>query len=354
MIKHLERSRSILFRVSNVKKGNTEMKKITWAFILLVIILISTLSAGCQSEKEPAKTGDLGTESQSADGIVLDSKAGQVYKVGDIIGAGNTILVVLGWDLYPGGSQFPPQEGHKHFALDVMLANQGKDPFDFSPGNSMTLKDLSGNVYYMNSFSGYVTGNISPAGEIIPGEILRGMVGFQVPEDQVEFVLILEPDQHDLGEISVNLGSTPVSLAPPTNLNLSIQQKIYQIGDSAEILGQIIQVIGVAYPADEEITRPQEGFKSIVVDLQVENQGDGTLYFTGSNQMYLKDSTGQKYSDDPLALPAGSDDHVIGSLEPGESIRGQMAFLIPEDAGGLIFIFDPDMFEFGKVFISLD
>ena len=103
-----------------------------------------------------------------------------------------------------------------------------------------------------------------------------------------------------------------------------------------------------------KIYRPIEGYKSIVVDLQIKNQGDDTLYFTGSNQIYLKDSTGQKYSEDSLALPNDSDDHVVGSLEQGESIRGQVGFLVPEDAGGLIFVFDPDMFEFGKVFISLD
>jgi hypothetical protein len=157
-----------------------------------------------------------------------------------------------------------------------------------------------------------------------------------------------------LGEISVNLGSTPVFLPPPTDLNLKFQQKIYQIGDSAEILGQVIQVIGVTYPADEEITRPQEGYKSIVVEILIENQGEKTLYFTGPDQLYLKDSSGQKYSDDSLALPAGSEDHVVGSLEPGESIQGRMAFLVPQDAGGLIFVFDPSMFELGKVFISLD
>ena len=267
------------------------MKRNNGYALLFVIALLGSLLFSCQIGKEITDPGDSTSKSQPADGIISDSQAGQVHKVGDIISIGNTILVVLGWDLYPGGSQFPPQEGHKHLAVDVMLANQGKDPFEFSPGHSMTLKDLSGNVYYMNGISGYVSGNDSPDAEIIPGEIIRGRVGFQVPEDQVEFVLIYEPDQDDLGEILINLGSTPVSLAPPTDLNLKLQQEIFQIGDSAEILGQVIQIIGVTYPADEEITRPKEGYKSIVVDLQIENQGDTNLYFTGSNQMYLKDST---------------------------------------------------------------
>lgn len=329
----------------------------------LIITLLVSLLFSCQIGKKttnPADTtsenqpADTTSESQPADGIILDSKAGQVYEVGDIVSIGNTILIVLGWDLYPGGLVFPPEEGYKHLAVDVMLANQGKDPFEFSPVWFMTLKDPSGKVYNMNGISGRVSGSDSPGGEIVPGEIIRGKVGFEVPEDQVEFGFIYEPDQDDLGEISVNLGSTPVSLAPPTDLNLKLQQKVFQIGDSAEILDKVIQVIEVTYPAEDEIIKPEEGYKSIIVEVQIQNQSDTTLYFTGSNQIYLKDSTGQKYSSDPLALPTDNTSNLVGNLQPGESIQGLIGFLVPGDAGGFIFVFDADMFEFGKVFISLD
>jgi hypothetical protein len=329
------------------------MKRNNGYALLLIITLLGFLLFGCQIGNGKTNPGDLTSENQPAEDIIIDSRAGEIYEVGDIISIGNTILVVLGWDLYPGGSQFPPEEGYKHLAVDVMLANQGKDPFKFSPGWFMTLKDSSGKVYEMNGISGYVSGSDSPVAEIVPGEIIRGKIGFQVPEEQADFVFIYEPDQDDLGEISINLGSTPVFLDPPTDINLKFQQKIFLVGDSAEILNQIVQVIEVSYPADEEIARPKEGYKSIVVDLQFENQGDATLYFTGSDQIYLKDSTGQKYSSNSSALPEDSD-YVVGSLQPGESIRGQIGFHVPEDAGGFIFVFDPDLFEFGKVFISLD
>jgi len=330
------------------------MKKIARIYILLVITLISSLAGGCQSEKEPRKRVDIGKESQSADVNIIDSKDGQVYEVGDIISIGNTILVVLGWDVYPGGDVLPPSEGYKHLAVDVMLANQGKDPFEFSPGHSTTLNDPSGAVYYMNGISSRVSGSDSPDGEMIPGEIIRGKIGFEVPEDLVEFVFILELDQNDLGEISVNLGPTPVSHPPPADLGLKLQQEIFHTGDVVELVDLLVQVIEVTYPADDEITRSEEGHKSIVIDLRVENQGDDTLYFTGPDQIYLKDSTGQKYSDDVLALPSGADDHVVGSLQPGEHIRGRMGFLIPEDRSGFVFVFDRDLFDFGKAFISLD
>ncbi|MCJ7714895.1 MAG: DUF4352 domain-containing protein [Anaerolineales bacterium] len=339
------------------------MKRNNGYSLLLIITLLGSLLFSCQIGKKttnPADTtsdnqpADTTSESQPADGIILDSKAGQVYEVGDIISIGNTILVVLGWDVYPGGLVLPPSEGYKHLAVDVILANQGKDPFEFSPGHSTTLNDPSGAVYYMNGISSRVSGSDSPEGEMIPGEIIRGKIGFEVPEDQVEFVFILEPDQYELGDISVNLGPTPVSLAPPSDLNLKLSQKAFLIGDSAEIMDIVIQVIGVSYLTDDEIIRPIEGYKSIVVDLQVKNQSDDTLYFTGPNQIYLKDSTGQKYSSDPLALLANTISNLANNLEPGESTQGLIGFTVPEDASGVVFVFDADMFEFGKVFISLD
>ena len=330
------------------------MKKTNRLSLLFVIVLIFSLAGGCQTAIDPWAGEDSGEESQSADTKFEDAKAGQVYEVGNIIHAGDSILVVLGWDYYPGGTQFPPEVGYVHLAVDLMLANQGKEPFEFSPGHSMTIKDPGENIYYMNSFSGYVSGSVSPDAELVPGEIIRGNVGFQVPEDQVDLVLIFETDLDDLGDISVNLGPTPTFLAPPTDLNLKFKQDIFHIGDSVEFLDLLVQVIEVSYPADDEITRPEEGHKSLVIELRVENQGDGTLYFIGTDQIYLKDSTGQKYHDDSLALPSGADDHVVGSLEPGEHIRGRIAFLVPEDGTGFTFVFDRDMFDYGKLFISVD
>lgn len=322
--------------------------------ILVALVLFGLLLSGCQGEKESTKTGDSGTEIQLADGITSDSHAEQVYEVGDIVSIDNTILVVLGWDLPLGGLQFPPEEGKKHLAVDVMVANQGEDTFEISPGYQMTLKDPSGQEYYMNTISGYISGSDKPDGEIIPGEIIRGKVGFQVPEDLENFVFIYELNRDGWGEISVNLGSTPVTMDPPTTLNLTLQQDIYQIGDLIEISNRVIQVIEVTYPAGNEIIKPKENYKFVVVDVQIENQGEDTQFINGPFQMYLKDSTGQKYSSDSGAESINNSVPLIDELQPGERIRGQIGFQVPEDEGGLIFVFFPDSFEYGKVFITMD
>ena len=116
----------------------------------------------------------------------------------------------------------------------------------------------------------------------------------------------------------------------------------------------MIQVLGVSYPSGTDFVKPKEDYKFVSVDVQVENQGDSVQEITSIVQMYLKDNTGEKYT---FHLGAQS---IIDSglpddeLQPGERIRGQIGFQVPTDAEGLIFVFDAEIFGFGKVFISLE
>jgi len=330
------------------------MKKTTRLFTLLVIILLSTLSAGCQLEKESTKIGGLSPDSSSELKDPPEVTREPIYKVGDIISINNTVLVVLGWDQPPGGDFNPPDEGKKYLAVDVMLANQGENSFNISPVFQMTLKDPSGQKYNVNGKANIASGSNTPNGELNPGEVIRGKIGFHVPEDLVNFIFVYEANLIGLGEVSVNLGSTPVSMDPPTDLNLAQQQTIYQIGDLIDISNLAIQVLQVSYPAGNEIVKPKEDYKFVAVDVTIENRGETTQEISSIVQMYLKDSTGQKYT---FHLGAQS---VIDSglpddeLQKGEKIRGQIGYQVPEDIQGLVFVFDVEIFGFGKVFIALE
>ena len=330
------------------------MKKTTRLFTLLVIILLSTLSAGCQLEKESTKIGGLSPDSSSESKDPAEVTREPIYKVGDIISINNTVLVVLGWDQPPGGDFNPPDEGKKYLVVDVMLANQGENSFNISPVFQMTLKDPTGQKYNVNGKANLASGSNKPNGELNPGEVIRGKIGFHVPDDLVNFIFVYEANLIGLGEISVNLGSTPVSMDPPTDLNLAQQQTIYQIGDLIDISNLAIQVLQVSYPAGNEIVKPKEDNKFVAVDVTIENRGETTQEISSIVQMYLKDSTGQKYT---FHLGAQS---VIDSglpddeLQKGEKIRGQIGYQVPEDIQGLVFVFDVEIFGFGKVFIALE
>ncbi|MGB2965361.1 MAG: DUF4352 domain-containing protein [Anaerolineales bacterium] len=329
---------------------NSKIKRL----LLVVVILLGLLSSGCQMEKESTKIGDLTAGNQPIEEDSAKPPIEQIYEVGDIISINNTILVVLGWDNPPGGDFNPPAEGKKYLVVDLMLANQSENSFNISPAFQMTLKDSTGQKYNVNGKANIASGSNTPNGEINPGEVVRGKVGFHVPEDLNNFVFVYEAKLIGLGEVSVNLGSTPVAMDPPADLNLTQQQQIYQIGDLVKISDMVIQVMGVSYPAGNEIVKPKQDYKFAAVDVSVENQGSAVQEITSIAQMYLKDLTGQKYT---FHLGAQS---IIDSglpddeLHPGERIRGQIGFQVPENVQGLIFVFDAEIFGYGKVFVTLE
>ncbi len=322
--------------------------------IVFIVLLAGIILSSCQMEKEATKIGDISSANDPSDDIKSTPVQEHIYEVGDIISIDNTILVVLGWDNPPGGDFNPPDEGKKYLVVDVMLANQGGNSFNISPVFQMTLKDQSGQKYNINGKANVASGSNTPNGELNPGEVLRGKVGFHVPEESNNFQFVYEAKILGLGEVSVNLGPTPVSMDPPANLNLAHQQKIYQIGDLIEISDLRVQVIAVTYPAGNNIVKPQEDHKFASVDVQIENAGETVQEISSIVQMYLKDSTGQKYTFHLGAQSIIDTGLPDDELQPGERIRGQIGFQIPENSIGIVFVFDAEVWGFGKAFISLD
>ena len=322
--------------------------------IFAVIMLLALLIPGCQVEKQPTKIGDIGVSNQTSNEETPHTPQEVIYEVGDIVSINNAVLVILGWDQPPGGDFNPPDEGKKYLVVDLMIANQGERSFNSSPVFQMTLKDPSGQKYNINGKANIASGSNTPNGEVNPGEVIRGKVGFHVPEDLTNFIFVYEANLMGIGEVSVNLGGTPIAMDPPSDLNLAHRQEIFSVGEQIEISGLVIQLLGVSYLSGTDFVKPKEGYKFVSVDVQVENQGDSVQEITSIVQMYLKDNTGEKYT---FHLGAQS---VIDSglpddeLQPGERIRGQIGFQVPTDSAGLIFVFDAEIFGFGKIFIALD
>jgi hypothetical protein len=322
--------------------------------IFAVIMILALLITGCQVEKQPTKIGDIGVSDQTSNEETPHTLQEVIYEVGDIVSINDAVLVILGWDQPPGGDFNPPDEGKKYLVVDLMIANQGERSFNSSPVFQMTLKDPSGQKYNINGKANIASGSNTPNGEVNPGEVIRGKVGFHVPENLTNFIFVYEANLMGIGEVSVNLGGIPIAMDPPSDLNLAHRQEIFSVGEQIEISGLVIQVLGVSYPSGTDFVKPKENYKFVSVDVQVENQGDSVQEITSIVQMYLKDNTGEKYT---FHLGAQS---IIDSglpddeLQPGERIRGQIGFQVPTDAEGLIFVFDAELFGFGKVFIALE
>jgi hypothetical protein len=270
-----------------------------------------------------------------------------------MVSINNTLLIVLGWDQPPGGDFNPPGEGKEYLVVDLMLANQGENSFSVSPAFQMSLKDETGQKYNLNGKANTASGANPPRGEINPGEVIRGKVGFQVKEESRSYQFVYEDKLVGFGEVTVNLGSQPISMNPPTDLDLAYTQEVFQTGEEILISDLQVSVLGVSRPDGNNLVKPREDYQFLVVDVTIENKGNSVKEISSVLQMYIKDSTGQQYTFHLGAQSFADGGLPDDELQPGEKVRGQIGFEVPENGGPYTFIFDAELFGFGKLFVQL-
>lgn len=125
--------------------------------------------------------------------------------------------------------------------------------------------------------------------------------------------------------------------------------KQFHVGDTVEIGGVAITVNEVADLVDTTFD-PDEGNKFVAVNLSIQNRTAEPVHISTIMQMSLKDTTGQIYKVDLLASNGAPPE---GEISPGEKIRGWVGYQVPIEAGGLVFVFDANVFGGGKVFVTL-
>ncbi|NOZ71637.1 MAG: DUF4352 domain-containing protein [Chloroflexi bacterium] len=338
-------------------------------FLLAIVALIGAMLA-CGGEVSPTKVGEVlapthasrerkterlsqQTSETEAPASTSTPQGPETYKVGDVISIGNMVMVVLGWETVDGDEFNKPDEGKRFIAVDVLFVNQGTKADSISTMLQMGLKDDTGQKYSVDLMAQVAASSSSVDGEISPGERLRGKVGFQVPQDASGLVFVFDADVFGTGKVFVELGPKPVSLQPPKGVLGEEKQTTFAIGDVIEVGDLVVIVNNVAFPPGDEFNKPDKDNKFVVVDLTLKNNGSKSVAISSLLQMSLKDTTGQKYGVDLMATVASGGSTPDGEIAPGEKVRGQVGFQVPESAEGLVFVFDADVFGYGKVFVAL-
>jgi len=262
-------------------------------------------------------------------------------------------MVVLGWDTPPGGGLNKPDEGNEFVAVELVLVNKGEDPASVSSMMQMILKDETGQRYSLDFAGSKAAGGRPPDGELAPGERLRGKVGFQIPKEAKGLVFVFDAQVLGTGKVLVDLGPEPVALEPPAEILGERPLTMFSVGDIVEIGELTLALNEVTYPSGADFNKPQEGHRFVVVDVTLENKGSEAKRISSLTQMHLKDETGQTYSLDQGACVASKGTTPDGEIAPGENIRGQVGYQVPEGAKGLLFVFDARAFGYGKVFVQL-
>jgi hypothetical protein len=160
------------------------------------------------------------------------------------------------------------------------------------------------------------------------------------------------------GNTSPTLVATTAPVDPalqeqPTQVPPVVSPQNYKVGDIVSISDSVLTVLGWENVPGNDFSKPDAGNKFVAVELLIVNNSQSAMSVSTLMQMSLKDNTGQKYDVDFLASTATNAGSVDGELAPGEKVRGEVGFQIPETAQGLQFVFDDSIFGTGKVFFDL-
>ncbi len=141
--------------------------------------------------------------------------------------------------------------------------------------------------------------------------------------------------------------ATPKPTATPYPITTAGISETIQVGDLQMVVGDL------QFPPGTGSSGPAQGNVFIAFTMQITNTGSLAVTITPSQQMILKDSTAQIYKYSVKATQAITGTLPDLTLAPGETIKAQIGYEIPQAASGLQFTFAADRFGAGKVFVNL-
>ena len=95
-------------------------------------------------------------------------------------------------------------------AVEALVANNSAEVMSVSTLLQMNLKDDTGQNYDASYMATMGLGGGGLDGQMVPGEVLRGYAGFEIPENAQGFEFAFDASYWGLEKILIDLGAEPV------------------------------------------------------------------------------------------------------------------------------------------------
>ena len=317
----------------------------------LIAVLGAGLFAGCsgsdslETTTEEASTDKTETANESdasEDGSTTESESAQTeVRVGDRVDDDQMSMVVRDVRETEQVGEFSEAgSGNTFTVVRLAVKNTTEDTYLNVSGFLQTLLKDESDYTYEQSITG--TGQTFTGGQLVPGEVARGDIVYEVPKDasglslqfDFETVSFLNVDR-----VSVDLESEANSAA---DLKQDLQVDVRDEGDSVSNGGVGVTVNGVEFTEKVgDFSEAEEDKEFAIVDITTKNETGSSQTISTALQMLAKDGRGRAY---PMSISAvASLDRSYDESSPladGEKRRGKVAYEVPKDASPLYWAFE--------------
>ncbi|KTG30366.1 DUF4352 domain-containing protein, partial [Haloferax profundi] len=235
----------------------------------------------------------------------------------------------------------------------IEIAAKNKDPEEFISFRSffqVSLRD-SESYEYSQTFRG--TGRRLSSGELAPGEVTRGDIVFEVPQEASGLSLHVDMDESlfSYGGAIIDLESEGSGRTLMQDLNVDV----YGVGDTLEFEDIRFTPNEVRTSMGSGYREPDSGNEFLVVNITVENNSSEELSVSTLLQMDLKDEMGYTYSTSVSGTSSLDRRFSQGQpIAPNSKKRGEIAFEVEQGLSPVYLMMDFEIFDEGdKTFFQL-
>lgn len=269
-------------------------------------------------------------------------------RIGDLVEGEDVHLVVESAERTSEINEFVEADEGNVLVVVALAYKNVSDDFHSVSGFLQTRVRDDENYTYDQSLFG--TGQALNDGQIAPGEVERGDVVYEIPEEAGG--LVLEFD-FQLGGLFGDLERATIDLEAAADEFHDLEQdlaiEVHEIGTSIEYEGTTVTVNGSDTATSlGDFAEAEEGNEFVIVDLTVGNDTGEEQYVSTILQMQLKDGNGYSYSEDLGATVALDRAFDQGSpIADGDQRRGQLAYEVEEGTAPLYWVFEFALFAEG-------
>ena len=288
-----------------------------------------------------------------------EDPGGETYELGETVRVGDLEVTVNGFRRSTTGGIFSPNPGHSFAYVDTTIKNVGSASTVVSAVLQAALIDSQGARYATDLIAEAANSIASLNGAISPGWLMRGEIGFQLPDEADGFnitvldeTLIGEQATFALGVATETPSPVAIADGEPSHSPEAVTSA-FNSGDTAQSGDLEITVNGFRSAGGDIIYAPDSGRYFGYVDTTIRNTGEEAVQLSTTLQAQVRDAFGFSYAPDIEAEVANIVGTPSGKLPPGWILRGEVGFHLPERREGLYLNFQEDPFSTEQTIFAL-